>query len=56
MSRFLHGSPWASQSCCIEVLAGRLTFARPCKGVHWSTSLMSSSLLLQQSSSCLVRL
>ena len=38
------------------VLAGRPAFARPCEGVHWSTSLMSSSLLLQQCPTCLVRL
>ena len=30
------------------VRAGRPAFARPCVGVHKSTSLMSSSLLLQQ--------
>ena len=30
------------------VRAGRPAFARPYVGVHWSTSLMSSSLLLQQ--------
>ena len=30
------------------VRAGRPVFARPCVGVHKSTSLMSSSLLLQQ--------
>ena len=29
------------------VRAGRPAFARPCVGVHKSTSLMSSSLLLQ---------
>ena len=39
---------------CIR--AGRLAFARAYVGVHWSTSLMSSSLLLQQCSACLVRL
>ena len=32
------------------------TFARPCEGVPSTTSLMSSSLLLQQRSACLVRL
>ena len=36
--------------------AGRPAFARPCVGVHKSTSLMSSSLLLQQCPACLVRL
>ena len=48
--------PVSSQSCCMYVLAGRPAFARPYEGVHWSTSLMSSSLLLQQCSACLVRL
>ena len=38
------------------VRAGRPAFARPYVGVHKSTSLMSSSLLLQQCPSCLVRL
>ena len=36
--------------------AGRPVFARPCVGVHKSTPLMSSSLLLQQCPACLVRL
>ena len=45
-----------AQSCCMSVRAGRLAFARPCEGVHRSTSLMSSSLLLQQCPTCLVRL
>ena len=35
------------------VLAGRPAFAHPCEGVHRSTSLMSSSLLLQQCPACL---
>ena len=38
------------------VRAGRPAFARPCVGIHKSTSLMSSSLLLQQCPACLVRL
>ena len=38
------------------VRAGRPAFARPCVGFHKSTSLMSSSLLLQQCPACLVRL
>ena len=38
------------------VRAGRLVFARPCEGVHRSTSLMSSCPLLQQCATCLVRL
>ena len=46
--------PVSSQSCCMQVRAGRPAFARPCEGVHWSTSLMSSSLLLQQCPACLV--
>ena len=37
-----------------KALAGRSTFARPCEGVYRSTSLMSSSLLFQQCSACLV--
>ena len=39
--------PVSSHSCCMYVRAGRPAFVRPCVGVHWSTSLMSSSLLLQ---------
>ena len=38
------------------VLAGRPTFSRPCEGVHRSTSLICSSLLLHQCSACQVRL
>ena len=38
------------------VQAGRPAFARPYVGIHRSTSLMSSSLLLQQCSASLVRL
>ena len=48
--------PISALSCCIYVLASRPAFARPCEGVHRSTSLMSSSLLLQQCPACLVRL
>ena len=48
--------PVSSHSCCMYVRAGRPAFARPCVGVHRSTSLMSSSLLLQQCPACLVRL
>ena len=48
--------PVSSQSCCMYVRAGRPAFARPCEGVHRSTSLMRSSLLLQQCPTCLVRL
>ena len=48
--------PSSSHSCCMYVRAGRSAFAWPYAGVHWSTSLMSSSLLLQQCPACLVRL
>ena len=48
--------PVSSHSCCMYVPAGRPAFARPYVGVHRSTSLMSSSLLLQQCPACLVRL
>ena len=46
--------PVSSYSCCMYVLAGRPAFARPYVGVHKSTSLMSSSLLLQPCPACLV--
>ena len=48
--------PVSSHSCWMYVRAGLPAFARPCVGVHKSTSLMSSSLLLQQCPACLVRL
>ena len=48
--------PVSSHSCFMYVRAGRPAFAWPYAGVHWSTSLMSSSLLLQQCPACLVRL
>ena len=48
--------PVSSHSCCMYVRAGRPAFAWPYVGVHRSISLMSSSLLLQQCSVCLVRL
>ena len=48
--------PVSSRSCCMYVLAGRPALARPYVGVHRSTSLMKSSLLLQQCPACLVRL
>ena len=51
---FLH--PVSSHSCWMYVRAGRPAFARPYVGVHWSISLMSSSLLLRQCPACLVRL
>ena len=46
----------SSHSCCMYVRAGRPAFAWPYARVHRSTSLMSSSLLLQQCPACLVRL
>ena len=46
--------PVSSHSCCMYVLAGRPAFARPYVGVHRSTSLMSSSLLLPLCPACLV--
>ena len=46
----------SSHSWWMYVRAGRPAFARPCVGVHKSTSLMSSSLLFQQCPACLVRL
>ena len=46
----------SSHSCCMYVRAGHPAFGRPYVGVHRSTSLMSSSLLLQQCPACLVRL
>ena len=48
--------PVSSHSCWMYVCAGRPAFAWPCVGVHKSTSLMNSSLLLQQCPACLVRL
>ena len=48
--------PVSSHSCWMYVRAGRPAFARPCVGIHKSTSLMSSSMLLQQCPACLVRL
>ena len=48
--------PVSPHSCWMYVPAGRPAFARPCVGVHKSTSLMSSSLPLQQCPACLVRL
>ena len=48
--------PISSDSCWAYVLAGHPTFARPYVGLHRSTSLMSSSLLLQQCTACLVRI
>ena len=44
--------PVSSHSCCMCVRAGRPAFARHYVGIHRSTSLMSSSLLLQQCPEC----
>ena len=46
--------PVSSHSCWMYVRAGCPAFARPYVGVHRITSLMSSSLLLQQCPACLV--
>ena len=48
--------PVSSHSCWMYVRVGHPAFARPYVGVHRNTSLMSSSLLLQQCPACLVRL
>ena len=48
--------PVSSHSCTMYIQAGHPAFAWPYVGVHRSTSLMSSSLLLQQCPACLVRL
>ena len=48
--------PVSSHSCCMYVRAGRPAFAWPYVGVHRSTSLTSSSLLLRQCPACLARL
>ena len=53
-SSWLHPVSW--QGCCMDVRAGRPAFARLYVGVHWSTSLLSSSLLFQQYPTCLSRL
>ena len=46
--------PVSSHSCWMYVRAGCPAFAWPYVGVHQSTSLMSSSLFLQQCPACLV--
>ena len=56
LGRFSGQHPVSSHSCWMYVRAGRPAFARPCVGVHKSTSLMSSPLLLQQCPACLDRL
>ena len=54
--RFSGLHPVSPQSCCMYVRTGRPAFARPYAGVHRSTSIMSSSFLLQQCPTCLVHL
>ena len=71
MSCRQHGYPWSSLATSphrssplaglqdyipYPHIASRPSFSRSYVGVHWSTSLMSSSLLLQQCPACLVRL
>ena len=46
--------PVLSHSCCMNVRAGCPAFDWPYAGVHRSTSLTISSLLLQQCPACLV--
>ena len=46
----------SSQNCSMYIRADRPAFVRPYDGVHRRTSLISSSLLLQQCPACLVRL
>ena len=48
--------PVSVQSCYRALLADRPNHARPCEGVHRSTSFVRSSLLLQQFPVSLVRL
>ena len=48
--------PVSSHSCGMYVWAGHPAFAWSYVGVHRSTSLMSSSLVLQQCPACLIRL
>ena len=48
--------PVSPHSCCMYVGASSPAFARPYVGAHRSTSLMSSSLLLQKYPACLIRL
>ena len=48
--------PVSSHSCCMYVSSDRPAFARPYVGVHWSTSHLNSSPLLQQCPESLFRL
>ena len=54
--RFSGVHPVSAQSCSMLGRAGHPAFAHPSEGVHGSTSLMSSSLLLQLCPACLVHL
>ena len=56
LSRSSELHPVSSQSYCMLVRACRPAFARPCEGVHRSTSLMSSLQLFQQNPTCLAHL
>ena len=65
LSRHQHGYPWPTLATRSSLLSGPQGYipyphwtatARPCEGVHRRTSLMISSLLLQQCPACLVRL
>ena len=46
--------PASSQNCCMYVRADRPEFVWLYERVHWSTSLMNSSLLFRQCPACLV--
>ena len=46
-------NPASVQGCGRWVLVSHPTLARPCEETHWRTSLMSSSLFLQQCPVCL---
>ena len=48
--------PVSAHSWCMEVFAGPSTLVYPCVSIHKRTSLMSSSLLLQQCPGYFVRL
>ena len=56
LSSIAPGSILYRQCCCIKVQVSCPNFAYPCEVVNRSISLMSSSLLLQQCTPCLVRL
>ena len=48
--------PVSSNSCCANIRVGRPAFDWPYAGIHRTTSLTISSLLLQQCPACLLRL